>query len=115
MFDIGMGEMLLLAAIALIAIGPKQLPEVARVIGRTLNELKRTTGDLSRAFTETRDLVSNHFEPARSDGASLAKSEFPAVPVETPSGASQMSFDIDPDSQQADGIDAVNESARKEP
>lgn len=55
MFDIGFGEMILLAAIALIAIGPKQLPEVARVIGRMLNEFKRATGDLTRSIAEARD------------------------------------------------------------
>ncbi len=38
MFDIGFSEMLLLAAIALIAIGPKQLPEVARTVGRLIND-----------------------------------------------------------------------------
>lgn len=55
MFDIGFGEMILLATIALIAIGPKQLPEVARVIGRMLNEFKRATGDLTRSIAEARD------------------------------------------------------------
>lgn len=46
MFDIGFSELLLLGAIALIFIGPQQLPEVAKVIARLLNELKRATGDL---------------------------------------------------------------------
>lgn len=55
MFDIGFGEMLLIAAIALIAIGPKQLPEVARVIGRFLNEIRRATGDLTRTMNETQN------------------------------------------------------------
>lgn len=57
MFDIGFGEMLVLAAIALIAIGPKQLPEVARTVGRMLNEFKRATGDLTKNFTDHRNYV----------------------------------------------------------
>ncbi len=44
MFGFSMGEILLLAAIALIVIGPKQLPEFARQIGKVLNEIKRATG-----------------------------------------------------------------------
>ena len=48
MFGFSMGEVLLIAAIALIAIGPKQLPEVARVVGRFLNELRRATGDFQK-------------------------------------------------------------------
>jgi sec-independent protein translocase protein TatB len=55
MFDIGFSEMLLLAAIALIAIGPKQLPEVARTVGRLLNELRRATGDLTKTVIDARD------------------------------------------------------------
>lgn len=50
MFNMGFSEMLVLGVIALLVIGPKQLPEVARVIGRTLNEFKRATGDLTSSF-----------------------------------------------------------------
>lgn len=55
MFDIGFSEMVLLAAIALIAIGPKQLPAVARTVGRLLGELKRTVGDLTSTVASARD------------------------------------------------------------
>ncbi len=51
--------MLLLAAIALIVIGPKQLPEVARSIGRFLNELKRVTGDVTKTITDARDFTND--------------------------------------------------------
>lgn len=43
MFGLSLGEVLILGVIALIVIGPKQLPEVARNIGRFLNDLKRAT------------------------------------------------------------------------
>jgi len=58
MFGFNIGEMLLLAAIALIAIGPKQLPEVARVVGKLLNEFKRATGDFHRTLNEANDSTS---------------------------------------------------------
>lgn len=51
MFNLGFSELILLAIIALIFIGPKQLPELARTLGRTLNELKRATGDLKDTFS----------------------------------------------------------------
>jgi sec-independent protein translocase protein TatB len=47
MFGLGMSEIIFLAILALIVIGPKELPEVARTLGRFLNELKRTTGDFT--------------------------------------------------------------------
>ena len=38
-----MSEMLFVAILALILIGPKQLPEVARTVGRLLNEFRRAS------------------------------------------------------------------------
>lgn len=43
MFGLSFTHILVLLVMALIFIGPEQLPEVARTIGRFLNELKRTT------------------------------------------------------------------------
>ena len=51
MFNIGFSELLVVGVIALIFIGPQQLPEVARTIGRMLNELRRATDDLKGGFT----------------------------------------------------------------
>ncbi|MEK7356764.1 MAG: twin-arginine translocase TatA/TatE family subunit, partial [Bdellovibrionota bacterium] len=61
MFDIGFSEMLLLAAIALIAIGPKQLPEVARTVGRLINDLKRATSDLTKTVVDARESTNKFF------------------------------------------------------
>lgn len=52
MFNLGFSELLILGIIALIFIGPKQLPEVARTIGRLLNEWKRATSDFQSTLTE---------------------------------------------------------------
>ncbi len=47
--------MLLLGAIALIAIGPKQLPEVMRTFGRILGQAKKLGGDFQRNLLEATD------------------------------------------------------------
>jgi TatA/E family protein of Tat protein translocase len=54
MFGIGMPEMLVLLAVALIVFGPKKLPELAKSLGRALGEFKRATSDLKQTIeTET--------------------------------------------------------------
>lgn len=50
MFNLGFTELILLGVIALIFIGPQQLPELARTIGRLLNEWKRATSDFKSSI-----------------------------------------------------------------
>ena len=46
MFGIGIPEMIVIAAVALVFIGPDKLPGVLRSIGKGLVELKRATSDV---------------------------------------------------------------------
>jgi Tat protein translocase TatB subunit len=50
MFGIGMPELLLILALALIVLGPKKLPELARALGKGMAELRRATEDLKDEF-----------------------------------------------------------------
>jgi len=52
MFNLGFSELIIIGVIALVFIGPKQLPEVARVIGRLINEWKRATSEFSSTFKD---------------------------------------------------------------
>lgn len=52
MFGIGFPELLLILAIALIVIGPKRLPDVARALGRGLSEFKRATDEMKDSFRD---------------------------------------------------------------
>jgi len=49
MFGIGMPEMILILAIALVVIGPKKLPDLAKSLGRAMREFKKATNE----FKET--------------------------------------------------------------
>jgi Tat protein translocase TatB subunit len=52
MFGIGMPELLVIAGLALLLIGPKKLPDLARSIGKTLGELRRAADDLKGTISE---------------------------------------------------------------
>ena len=69
MFGIGMPEMLLLLAVALIVFGPKKLPELAKSLGRALGEFKRATSDLKQSIeSETGiDEVRHSFDEVKHD------------------------------------------------
>jgi len=56
MFGIGMPEMLLILAIALIVIGPKKLPDLAKSLGRAFGEFKRATSELKQSIDMDDDL-----------------------------------------------------------
>lgn len=50
MFGIGMPEMFLIMAIALIVIGPKKLPDLAKSLGRAFSEFKKATAELKETM-----------------------------------------------------------------
>ena len=52
MFGIGFPELLLIAVIALVVIGPKRLPDLARALGRGFAEFRRATDELKQSFEE---------------------------------------------------------------
>ena len=50
MFGIGMPEMILILAIALIVLGPKKLPDLAKSLGRAMREFKKATSDFKESL-----------------------------------------------------------------
>ena len=50
MFDIGFSEMLMVAIVALVVIGPERLPGVARNIGRFAGRLQKYVHDIKSDF-----------------------------------------------------------------
>jgi Tat protein translocase TatB subunit len=52
MFGIGMPELLLILAVALIVLGPKKLPELARALGKGMAEFRRATDELKEEFRQ---------------------------------------------------------------
>ncbi len=49
MFGIGVPELVLILIIGLVVFGPGKLQEVGRAIGRSLNEFKRATSEVTEA------------------------------------------------------------------
>lgn len=72
MFDIGFSELMVIAVVALIVIGPERLPKVARTVGLLFGRMQRyvndVKADISRemALDDLRKLQSSMQDTARS-------------------------------------------------
>ncbi|TCS43756.1 Sec-independent protein translocase protein TatB [Reinekea marinisedimentorum] len=52
MFDVGFTELLLLAVIGVVVIGPERLPTVARTLGKMVGEARRFAAGLQRQLEQ---------------------------------------------------------------
>jgi sec-independent protein translocase protein TatB len=79
MFDFGFSELLVIAVVALIVIGPERLPKVARTLGHLFGRMQRyvndVKADISREMEldELRKLQANVQSAARSFEDSFSK------------------------------------------
>jgi len=50
MFGIGTSEILIIMLIALLVLGPKEIPKIARTLGRGLREIERAKDELKQSI-----------------------------------------------------------------
>ncbi len=104
MFNIGLPELLIILAIALIIFGPNKLPELAKAFGRAMREFKKATEEVKESFeAETRDLeelkgtltdeniltdltkeINDSMEPTTETSVSSDATTAPSAPAESP-------------------------------
>jgi TatA/E family protein of Tat protein translocase len=56
MFELSLPHILLLLAIALVVIGPKKLPDIAKTLGKMFGEFQRAADDLKREIKTASDI-----------------------------------------------------------
>jgi TatA/E family protein of Tat protein translocase len=81
MFGIGMPELILILALALIVLGPKKLPELARALGKGMAEFRRATDELKDELRQMEHEIEETSPGATSkDDPFLEKSSDPTSP-----------------------------------
>ena len=79
MFDIGFSELLVIAVVALIVIGPERLPKVARTLGHLFGRMQRYVNDVKADIAremeleELKKMQSSMEDAARSFQSSVSK------------------------------------------
>jgi|WetSurMetagenome_2_1015567.scaffolds.fasta_scaffold648115_1 Tat protein translocase TatB subunit len=53
MFGIGITELIIIAIVALLVVGPKRLPDLAKSMGKGLSEFKRAADDVTDGIKES--------------------------------------------------------------
>jgi TatA/E family protein of Tat protein translocase len=87
MFGIGPTELIIILAIALLVIGPKRLPDLARSLGKGLAEFRRATSDVTDELHNARILLEEEAREATkkdetfSRGADSDKQDKPGEPA----------------------------------
>jgi len=88
MFDIGMPEMIVIFIVALVVLGPKKLPEVAKALGKGLAEFKKTLQDV-------KDSVGEEFKETTSDIRDTVMEVKKQIETETQAAEKTISGTID--------------------
>ena len=52
MFEIGWSEIAVIAVVAIVVVGPKDLPRMLRAFGKTMGQVRRTANDFKRQFDD---------------------------------------------------------------
>lgn len=82
--SLGWQEILLIGTLALIFLGPKRLPQVARKIGKTLAEIKRAGQEFRRAWEQEAGLTEEEKillrNPLAEESLALAEEKYSSLP-----------------------------------
>ena len=88
--SLGIPEMILIFAVALIVFGPKKLPEIGRTLGKALGEFKKATDDFKSTIErevhveELKQISATVKAPIESTVSRSEPAVAPAEPAEAP-------------------------------
>ena len=84
MFGIGFPELLVILVVALIVLGPKRIPDVARSLGRGLAEFRRATGEITNEFRTAQAQIEEEYRRTAADATGTPGQSVPPTKTGQP-------------------------------
>ena len=79
MFGLGLTEIIIILVVALLVVGPKKLPELAKTLGRGLAEFRRTADDFKTSVYQDKDSSVNDQKRSQ-EQRKISKINYPEDP-----------------------------------
>lgn len=76
MFNLGFFEIMVIVVLALVLIGPEQMPEMARNIGKLFRDIKRTTNEMTDSLQREVSKINSEQETLKKDIQDSVKIDF---------------------------------------
>ncbi|HEX2216218.1 MAG TPA: Sec-independent protein translocase protein TatB [Xanthobacteraceae bacterium] len=113
MLDIGWSELLVIAIVAIVVVGPKDLPKLMRSVGHYAGKLRRAAADFQRQFEDAMreselEEMRKSLERARADMTSVDE----PVMLPKPAGAPAEDASVKPKPQRRPRVKPKNAGAR---
>ncbi len=122
MFNIGGGELIVIALIALIVLGPQRLPDAARQVGKTVGELRRISSGFQRELRDAFDdsdggdtTATGALGPAATPNGSVAKAVSDVSAADRPARRVPLQASQPAAKAKANGTAAKKGAARRTP
>ena len=87
MFNVGGPEILVILLVALVILGPEQLPKAMRTFGNVMAEVRKVSGGFQAEMRKAIDSIDDSSSSSSSTGASAASSSSPRPLATTPEEA----------------------------
>ena len=99
MFDVGLSEMMVIAVVALVVIGPERLPRVARTLGHLFGRMQRYVNDVKADINREIELDElRKFKDQFQDAAQSVENTIRSGVEETKSEVEAVAGEVAPDS-----------------